>query len=250
MASTASSARPSQWTAGPAVQASFPGPHRGFVPPARNQHQRSATSPLSNEYNPNQPSIPQAASPTPTGNSTGGNGMVASVGDHPRPALSTTNSGHSRVSSFFSFRKNSASDIRPNVTRSLSGKDQSNGQNVNEFGRSVPPGAGAPVAGQGHAPASPPAGQNPQQQHTRTRTLSNTPSSNGAQTQTQPAPLHPEIRSIVQLTIAHAHKIYFSGPLVRRIERQPDGHRPSKDDGWTNVWAQLGGTTLSIWDMK
>ncbi|KAF7424192.1 hypothetical protein PC9H_009495 [Pleurotus ostreatus] len=250
MASTASSARPSQWTAGPAVQASFPGPHRGFVPPARNQHQRSATSPLSNEYNPNQPSIPQAASPTPTGNSTGGNGMVASVGDHPRPALSTTNSGHSRVSSFFSFRKNSASDIRPNVTRSLSGKDQLNGQNVNEFGRSVPPGAGAPVAGQGHAPASPPAGQNPQQQHTRTRTLSNTPSLNGAQAQTQPAPLHPEIRSIVQLTIAHAHKIYFSGPLVRRIERQPDGHRPSKDEGWTNVWAQLGGTTLSIWDMK
>ena len=70
------------------------------------------------------------------------------------------------------------------------------------------------------------------------------------QAQGQPAPLHPEIRSVVQLTIAHAHKIYFSGPLVRRIERQPDGQKPHKDEGWTEIWAQLGGTTLSVWDMK
>ncbi|KAF7327655.1 PH domain-containing protein [Mycena kentingensis (nom. inval.)] len=62
--------------------------------------------------------------------------------------------------------------------------------------------------------------------------------------------LHPEIRSVVQLTTAHARKIYFSGPLIRRIERQPDGQKPVKDEGWTEVWAQLGGTTLSIWDMK
>jgi CCR4-NOT transcriptional complex subunit CAF120 len=68
--------------------------------------------------------------------------------------------------------------------------------------------------------------------------------------QGQSTPLHPEIRSVVGLTVAHAHKIYFSGPLVRRIERQPDGQRPHKDEGWTEVWAQLGGTTLSIWDMK
>lgn len=66
----------------------------------------------------------------------------------------------------------------------------------------------------------------------------------------QPPPLHPEIRSVVQLNAAHAHKIYFSGPLVRRIERQPDGQKPAKDDGWTDVWAQLGGTTLSLWDMR
>jgi len=63
-------------------------------------------------------------------------------------------------------------------------------------------------------------------------------------------PLHPEIRSIVQLTLAHAHKIYYSGPLVKRFERQPDGHKPARDDGWRDVWAQLGGTTLSVWDMK
>jgi CCR4-NOT transcriptional complex subunit CAF120 len=68
--------------------------------------------------------------------------------------------------------------------------------------------------------------------------------------QSQPSQLHPEIRSVVSLTHAHAYKIYMSGPLVRRIERLPDGHQPIKDEGWRDVWAQLGGTTLSIWDMK
>ncbi|KAF9052500.1 hypothetical protein BDZ89DRAFT_1125915 [Hymenopellis radicata] len=66
----------------------------------------------------------------------------------------------------------------------------------------------------------------------------------------QPPQLHPEIRSVVGLTIAHAHKVYLSGPLVRKIERSGDGQKPTKDDGWNEVWAQLGGTTLSIWDMK
>lgn len=63
-------------------------------------------------------------------------------------------------------------------------------------------------------------------------------------------PLHPEIRSIVQLTLAHTRKIYFSGPLVRKLERQPDGRKPAKDEGWRDIWCQLGGTTLSIWDMQ
>lgn len=39
------------------------------------------------------------------------------------------------------------------------------------------------------------------------------------------------------------------GPLVRKIERTPDGGKP-KDDQWTDVWGQLGGTTLSIWEMS
>ena len=69
-------------------------------------------------------------------------------------------------------------------------------------------------------------------------------------TPSQSSQLHPEIRSVVNLTHAHAHKVYMSGPLVRRIERLPDGHQPLKDEGWRDVWAQLGGTTLSIWDMK
>lgn len=68
--------------------------------------------------------------------------------------------------------------------------------------------------------------------------------------QSSSTPLHPEIRSVVQLTFAHARKVYFSGPLVKRLERQPDGQRPLKDDGWVDVWAQLGGTTLSLWDMR
>ncbi|KIY43964.1 hypothetical protein FISHEDRAFT_8564, partial [Fistulina hepatica ATCC 64428] len=62
--------------------------------------------------------------------------------------------------------------------------------------------------------------------------------------------LHAEIKSAVMLTVAHAHKTYFSSQLLRRVERNPDGHPPAKDDGWVEVWAQLDGTTLSIWDME
>jgi CCR4-NOT transcriptional complex subunit CAF120 len=62
--------------------------------------------------------------------------------------------------------------------------------------------------------------------------------------------LHPEISSVVMLTHDHAHKVYMSGPLIRRVERLPDGRRPIKDEGWRDVWAQLGGTTLSVWDME
>lgn len=36
---------------------------------------------------------------------------------------------------------------------------------------------------------------------------------------------------------------------MHHSEREPDGTR-SKDDGWHDVWAQLSGTTLSLWDMK
>ena len=75
------------------------------------------------------------------------------------------------------------------------------------------------------------------------------------QPQPQPPPpptqqLHPEIRSVVQLNHAHAHKVYFSGPLTRKLEANPDGSKPTKDEGFTEIWAQLGGTTLSVWDMK
>ncbi|KIK62928.1 hypothetical protein GYMLUDRAFT_41206 [Collybiopsis luxurians FD-317 M1] len=82
---------------------------------------------------------------------------------------------------------------------------------------------------------------------------SNPPPTSGAPPSSaplQPPSLHPEIRSIVSLTVAHAHKIYFSGPLIRRVEREPNGSKAAKDMGWEEVWAQLGGTTLSIWNMK
>jgi len=49
--------------------------------------------------------------------------------------------------------------------------------------------------------------------------------------------------------MAHTQKIYFSGPLVHKLDRNPDGQKPHKDGGWRDVWAQLYGTTLSIWDM-
>jgi CCR4-NOT transcriptional complex subunit CAF120 len=42
----------------------------------------------------------------------------------------------------------------------------------------------------------------------------------------------------------------MSGPLVRRVELLPDGHHPIKDEERRDVWAQLSGTTLSIWDMR
>ncbi|KAJ2922558.1 hypothetical protein H1R20_g14542, partial [Candolleomyces eurysporus] len=121
----------------------------------------------------------------------------------------------------------------------------------------------AAAAYQQPLPPTPPAGDvggtntgSPNTTGTVATPLSSTPASSQPVNKPQPgAPgqtpsLHPEIRSVVGLTIAHAHKIYFSGPLVRRIERQADGQRPHKDEGWTEVWAQLGGTTLSIWDMK
>jgi CCR4-NOT transcriptional complex subunit CAF120 len=62
--------------------------------------------------------------------------------------------------------------------------------------------------------------------------------------------LHPEIISTVELNEAHGHKIYYSGRLIRRVERQADGQRPANDEGWIDVWAQLSGVTLSTWDMK
>jgi CCR4-NOT transcriptional complex subunit CAF120 len=84
----------------------------------------------------------------------------------------------------------------------------------------------------------------------RRTSLSQAPAGGAAQVDARDIPLHPEIRSVVQLTHAHAQKVYFSGPLVRRVERQPDGAKPNKDEGWVDVWAQLGGTTLSVWDMR
>jgi CCR4-NOT transcriptional complex subunit CAF120 len=148
---------------------------------------------------------------------------------------------HSRTSSFFSFRK--GSNDGPQRSLSLLGKSQSNGagaahtlapqfqsQNRNSLVRTPSQTQSPPV-----------------QELSR---ITSAPTQQQQQPPAQPQPLHPEIRSVVQLTVAHAHKIYYSGPLVRRIERQPDGQRPAKDEGWTDVWAQLGGTTLSIWDMK
>jgi len=67
---------------------------------------------------------------------------------------------------------------------------------------------------------------------------------------TEDPPLNPEISSVVSLSLAHKQKTYFSGPLIHKLDRNPDGQKPHKDGGWREVWAQLSGTTLSIWDME
>lgn len=90
-------------------------------------------------------------------------------------------------------------------------------------------------------------GPNPQQTGlTRTLSMQETSKSPAS----TPNSVHPEIRSLVHLDVAHRRKIYFSGPLIRKLERQADGQKPHKDDGWVEIWAQLGGTILSIWDRK
>ncbi len=136
-------------------------------------------------------------------------------------ALPSTSS-HSRSPSFFSFRRSQSHSISDSqLHHSPSMSPPSNG-NVQPL------------------PSLPPA----QQPHDVT---SNSPSRQSSASASQ---LHPEIRSLVQLNVGHAYKIYYSGPLVRRVDRLPDGQKATKDEGWTDFWAQLGGTTLSLWDMK
>jgi CCR4-NOT transcriptional complex subunit CAF120 len=155
-----------------------------------------------------------------------------------RPSI--LGSPHSRSASFFSFRsQNKSQHSQEPVSATINplGRTTSNQSGIDEFGA-------RPSSSQSGRLQQPPGSPGAQPM---SRNLQGQPMATGPQ---QPPPLHPEIRSVVQLTLAHTRKIYFSGPLVRRIERQPDGQRPSKDEGWTDVWAQLGGTTLSIWDMK
>ncbi|KAG5651366.1 hypothetical protein H0H81_008935 [Sphagnurus paluster] len=166
------------------------------------------------------------------------------------------NHGHSRSTSFFSFRSKQSLSNQQNAHQRTTSLGAANG---------VVPGAAyssPPAQYQGQPP---PAQYHQAQQSMSGSTSAKSPLARPAslsgnmqsepqpqpqpQVPAAPPPLHPEIRSVVQLTAAHAHKIYFSGPLVRRIERQADGQRPVKDEGWCDVWAQLGGTTLSIWDM-
>jgi CCR4-NOT transcriptional complex subunit CAF120 len=198
----------------------------------------------------------------------------------PRPALA--NQTHSRSSSFFSFLTKQSSNSAHHRTVSTvsidNGSDSPPSRYLSPRMNSPPAEASPPSGHDTPSPQQSPSLQQQQpsylvqQQQQMARTpavqspLARDPSTQAtASTQPAPAPapasqppppppgpppLHPEIRSVVHLTAAHAHKIYFSGPLVRRVERQPDGHRPNKDEGWCEVWAQLGGTTLSIWDMK
>jgi CCR4-NOT transcriptional complex subunit CAF120 len=142
--------------------------------------------------------------------------------------------GHSRTQSFLSsFRKNSAP---------VSSSGPSSRNSIDDFGGGSRPRSQTveTISTRSQQPPSPQTNEGTSQS---VRRLSTNP--NSSQTPT----LHPEIRSVVSLQAAQANKVYCAGNLIRRLERLPDGQRPVKDEGWTEVFAQLGGTTLSVWDM-
>ncbi|KAI5117150.1 hypothetical protein M0805_009493 [Coniferiporia weirii] len=160
---------------------------------------------------------------------------------------------HNRASSFlnFSFRGRTSSNAQlsqtlPPVRESSANGSNSSSRGPDEFGAS-------------HTTRAPPRTLSGPASHPVSGSNNGSNNANGnmtgASTSPPPAPaparqLHPEIRSIVQLTAAHAHKVYFSGPLVKHVERHSDGRFVGKEEPWREVWAQLGGTTLSVWDMK
>lgn len=62
--------------------------------------------------------------------------------------------------------------------------------------------------------------------------------------------LLPDFPSILRLNSAHQQKVYYSDRLWKRVEREVDGARPAKNEGWVDVWCQLSGITLCIWTMQ
>ena len=202
-------------TAGTSTTSQWDFRNRDLVPPSQLPQPRQ-TSPLSRELN--SPERPRSM-------------ITDSLPTHSsplRPSLATTNT-HTRSTSFFSFLKSNDNTPSTAPSRRLEPNPQQSPQQ-DELGRLIPDKRQPPLP-------SPP----------QNGTLERRPS---LQASVPPQQLHPEIRSVVSLTHVHAHKVYMSGPLIRRIERLPDGHQPLKDEDWRDVWAQLGGTTLSIWDMK
>jgi CCR4-NOT transcriptional complex subunit CAF120 len=208
----------------------------GFVPPAQYQLLRQS-SPLGREISSTSDRPRSMADSLPSQQA------LSSL----RPSLTTTSHSHSRSTSFFSFLKstdNSPATLPSSRAEPGLQRQQSRPSPVDEEGRRVlvKPHTSSPSLRNNTNSSVP----SPEQSQSQTPTPQ---PSQPPQPTSQPSQLHPEIVSVVKLTHAHAHKIYMSGPLVRRIERLPDGHQPIKDDGWRDVWAQLGGTTLSIWDM-
>lgn len=166
----------------------------------------------------------------------------------PAPPVAHT---HSRTTSAFSFFKTKANHNHTPSTPSLPHATGEHGELRSGQGPYPSPSTSSKEP----MPPGPPSNPSSEQPSAPGLATNNqgTPASKppaGAPSPEGLPPLHPEIRSIVQLTVAQTQKVYFSGPLVRRVERQPDGQRSTKDGGWREVWAQLGGTTLSVWDMK
>ncbi len=67
--------------------------------------------------------------------------------------------------------------------------------------------------------------QQPQSKPPATGSLNNNNAPLPNPNQQQPSSFTRKIRSIIQLSTAHAHKVYFSGQLVKHVERQTDGRR-------------------------
>ena len=194
--------------------------NRGFVPPAQLQRLRQS-SPLTRELSSERPRSMAADPLSPSASTL-------------RPSQPSTIT-HSRSASFFGFLR--SNDNPPSTMPSR----------IAEPGlRTAEPGLQRQPTTDEHGRVS----LEPRQPPLPSSSALDRSPSLPASGMNQATQLHPEIRSVVNLTHAHAHKVYMSGPLVRRIERLPDGHHPTKDEGWRDVWAQLGGTTLSIWDMK
>lgn len=63
-------------------------------------------------------------------------------------------------------------------------------------------------------------------------------------------PHHPEITSFLNLQSAQEEKVYFSGPLVRNNVRNAEGNLHPSNGLWANIWAQIMGHTLCVWDME
>ncbi|KAF9804479.1 hypothetical protein IEO21_09380 [Rhodonia placenta] len=212
--------------------------NQGFISPARlqqwKQQQQQQQQRPSHEFSPSPPpeKLPQSEEHLPAEKKS------------PAAPMSPPSSGHSRSLSAFSLfriRSSNPEDISTSSPNKLQRPPPERRGSQNGFGK--------PVGTTQYGPVLPekdvePTNEAAPQSQASPVALSRFSSSSTA------SPMHPEIRSIVQLTLAHAHKIYFSGPLVKRVERQPDGQKPARDEGWRDVWAQLGGTTLSVWDMK
>ncbi|KAI6128981.1 hypothetical protein EDD16DRAFT_29450 [Pisolithus croceorrhizus] len=229
--------------------------HRGFISPSELQQLRQASPGRPDHLH----DLPARHPPTPTDNLTQSQPLLLSLQPQsqsttsttthpqpqPRPAMPPASQSHARTSSFFSFRSRlSSQDHQLHDASSPQPPSTANGVTPTDFGPPPPPQMGQSKS---VGPGRPSLDQHPdklqQQQQSSVRRSSLTASQPSSQ-------LHPEIRSVVQLTVAHARKVYFSGPLVKRVERLSEGQRPTKDDGWVDIWAQLGGTTLSIWDMR
>lgn len=217
--------------------------HRGFISPAELQQLRQASPGRGtdlHEFHARQPATPGDNNNPSAGAVTLTSQQEDQSVSRPAQQQSVANTmSHIRTSSFFSFRKQlqHSSDANPDHRdQQQSNRRPSTGAQDRDF---------APQNNQQRAQTIGPMRSSPEKQDNQESDTALAARKDSSSV----SPLHPEIRSIVQLTVAHARKVYFSGPLVKRIQRQPDGQRP-KDDGWVDVWAQLSGTTLSIWDMK